>query len=202
MLNRIWKFLGLYKTPSKHSADDKLNGIYNGANCKIGDYTYGKPKIYSWDQDTKLTIGKFCSIAGNVTILLGGEHRTDWVTTYPFNVLFPEGKQFSGHPATKGDIVIGNDVWIGRGAVILSGVTIGDGAVIAAGSVITKSIEPYTIVAGNPQRVIRKRFSPEQIEALLEIKWWDWQIQSVIDALPLMLNTNIDEFIDRYSRLG
>jgi acetyltransferase-like isoleucine patch superfamily enzyme len=199
MRNKLSKFFG----NGHHSKlDDNLymNENIEYSNFQIGQYTYGRPKIYSSDQITKLTIGKFCSIAGNVTILLGGEHRIDWVTTYPFNVLFPEAKQYEGHPSTKGDIAIGNDVWIGRGAVILSGVTIGDGAVIAAGCVVAKSVEPYAIVGGNPQRLIRKRFSSEQIDALLNIRWWDWPIDSVIGALPFLLNNNIDEFIARYSK--
>lgn len=168
------------------------------AGYTIGRYTYGRPKIYSWDQKTHLTIGSFCSIADEVAIILGGEHHTDWVTTYPFSTIFPEGKNFPGHPSTKGDISIGNDVWLGRGAVILSGVVIGDGAVIGAGCVVSKSVPPYTIVGGNPQIVIRQRFAPEQVEALLKIAWWAWPINQILKALPLLLNDQIDEFIAQY----
>lgn len=168
------------------------------AGYTIGRYTYGRPKIYSWDQKTHLAIGSFCSIADEVAIILGGEHHTDWVTTYPFSTIFPEGKKIPGHPATKGDIHIGNDVWIGRGAVILSGVEIGDGAVIGAGCVVSKSISPYTIVGGNPQIVIRQRFSPEQVDALVKIAWWNWPLDQILNALPLLLNDQIDAFISRY----
>jgi acetyltransferase-like isoleucine patch superfamily enzyme len=93
----------------------------------IGEFTYGVPQIFDWQEGARLIIGKFCSIADNVKIFLGGEHRTDWITTFPFsakefNDLFPEAKKIKGHPKTKGDVIIGNDVWIGYDAIILSGV--------------------------------------------------------------------------------
>jgi acetyltransferase-like isoleucine patch superfamily enzyme len=119
-------------------------------------------------------MGAFCSIVKGVTILLGGEHHTEWVTTFPFPVLWRAARQIRGHPKTKGEIIIGNDVWIGQDALILSGVTIGDGAVIAARAVVTKNIEPYSIVAGNPARVIRKRLLEEAIARLLAVAWWAW----------------------------
>lgn len=95
----------------------------------VGRHTYGNPEIIEWGEGATLSIGAFCSIAEGVAIFLGGNHRLDWVTTYPFNYLWECGAGFQGHPATKGDVVIGNDVWIGRNAAILSGVHIGDGAV-------------------------------------------------------------------------
>ena len=168
------------------------------AGHKIGKYTYGKPLISRSDRTTRLMIGSYCSIADDVCFLLGGEHRTDWVTTYPFNVLFSEAKHITGHPASKGDIIVGNDVWIGRGAVILSGVAIGDGAVIAAEAVVTKSVDPYTIVGGNPARIIRKRFRQDQIDNLLKIAWWDWPVEKVVTAFPLLLDNDIDAFIHAY----
>ncbi len=170
----------------------------NSKNVNIGDYTYGIPKIYSWDNSTKLEIGKFCSIADNVKILMGGNHRTDWISTYPFSVLnenFQEGKNILGHPTTKGDVKIGNDVWIGNDVIILSGVTIGDGAVIGAGSIITKSIKPYNIVAGNPAIVIKQRFSDEIISDLLAIQWWNWPINKINENIHLICSENIENFI-------
>lgn len=175
-----------------------LSGLKQYSNYKIGRYTYGKPNILSWDDKTKLEIGSFCSIAKDVTIILGGEHRIDWITTYPFNKQFDKAQGFIGHPTTKGNIVIKNDVWIGYGATILSGVTIGNGAVIGAKSVVSKSVEPYTIVGGNPQRVLRKRFREDQIDDLLKIAWYDWPIEKILEALPLLLSDNIEEFISVY----
>ena len=148
------------------------------------------------ENQVPLKIGRFCSIAQGVTILLGGGHRPDWVTTYPFSYIFSEFKNTPGLPATKGGVVIGNDVWIGMNSLILSGVHIGDGAIIGAYSVVTKDVEPYTIVAGNPAKVVRKRFDQETIDELLRIKWWNWDIQKIKDNMPLLLSNRIKEFIE------
>lgn len=160
----------------------------------IGDYTYGTPQILFDDQGTLLTIGKFCSIAGNVTIFLGGNHRTDWITTYPFNILyedFSNAKDFVGHPATKGDVIIGNDVWIGNDVTILSGVKIGDGAVIGTGSMITKNVGPYEIWGGNPGKLIKKRFEQETIDELLKLQWWNWHPDMINEKIQLLCSHNI-----------
>jgi len=167
----------------------------NHSNIMVGDYTYGIPKVLHWGENAKLKIGKFCSIADNVLIYLGGNHRTDWITTYPFPILFPEASHIKGHPATKGDVIIENDVWIGNYAVILSGVTVGDGAVIGANAVVAKNVSAYSIVVGNPAREIKKRFSEEEIEILLKIKWWDWPIQKIKENLELLCSNNIKQLL-------
>jgi virginiamycin A acetyltransferase len=167
---------------------------------EIGEWTYGSPKVLDFGDGGTLKIGRFCSIAEGVTIFLGGEHRWDWVTTYPFNVICPGAHTFQGHPRSKGPVVVGNDVWIGRGATILSGVTIGDGAVVAASSVVAKGVPPYSILAGNPARHIRYRFSEAQIAALLRIRWWDWPIEKIREAWPLLLRDNVDAFIRAYGK--
>lgn len=148
---------------------------------EVGDYTYGIPKVLKWAVCgvSKLKIGRFCSIAPNVTIFLGGEHRKDWITTYPFPALWEEAKSIKRCAYNKGDVIIGNDVWIGYGAMILSGVKIGDGAVIGAGAVVRDDVEPYSIVIGNPAREKRKRFNDETINKLLAIKWWDWDEEKI-----------------------
>lgn len=166
----------------------------------IGTWTYGTPTILSWGEGATLRIGKYCAIADGVTILLGGEHRTDWITTYPFNILRAEASHIAGHPTTRGDVVIENDVWIGRDAVILSGVRIGNGAVIGARSVVTKNVAAYTVVAGNPAKVIRERFTADQRRSLLRIGWWNWPDPEVRKAIPLLLSGRVDEFISRYSK--
>ena len=122
-----------------------------------------------------------------------------WVTTYPFGHI-NQGvfNKFNGqgHPTSKGNVVIGNDVWIGANVTIMSGITIGDGAVIANNSHVVRSVEPYTIVGGNPAKLIKYRFSKEQIEKLLEIKWWYWDDAKINNLCPLLCSGNIDEFIN------
>lgn len=167
---------------------------------QFGRESYGNPKIRSWGEGATLKIGSFTSIAAGVQIFLGGEHRTDWVTTFPFNVLWEEGKNISGHPKTKGDVLIGNDVWIATEAIIMSGVTIGDGAVIGARAVVTKDVPPYAIAAGNPAVVVKNRFNDETIQRLLVIKWWDWSDHRIKEALPLLLNNKIDDFLQYAER--
>lgn len=171
----------------------------------IGDFTYGvgapgicSPKVETWGDAATLKIGKFCSFAPNVTIMLGnGDHRPDFVTTYPFNILFDEFSHIPKFPATKGDVIIGNDVWVCQGALILSGVTIGDGAVIGANSVVTKEVEPYSIVAGNPAKQVRKRFDQKTIDALLDIRWWNWNIRQIQRNMPTLLSNRVNEFIEK-----
>lgn len=163
-----------------------------------GKYTYGHINIHWSNPNAKLVVGNFCSIAKNVNGYLGGNHRTDWITTYPFghiNQNIFNTFDGVGHPSTKGDIIIGNDVWIGENVTIMSGVTIGDGAVIANNSHVVKDVEPYSLVGGNPARLIKYRFSKEQIEKLLDIKWWYWDDDKINKFVPLLCNNNIDELI-------
>jgi acetyltransferase-like isoleucine patch superfamily enzyme len=166
----------------------------------FGKHTYGieNLKLYFCDSGSKLEFGNFCSIADNVNIYLGGNHNSDWVTTYPFghiNQHIFSNFNGVGHPVTKGDIIIGNDVWIAANVTIMSGVTIGDGAIIANNSHVVKNVEPYSIVGGNPAKFIRYRFTEEQIEKLLEIKWWNWEDEKINKFTPLLCNSNIDNFI-------
>jgi acetyltransferase-like isoleucine patch superfamily enzyme len=168
------------------------------AKYHIGDWTYGTPTVFSWREGTKLKIGRFCAIADGVIILLGGEHRIDWVTTYPFSKLFPKAKGFTGHPRSRGDVIIGNDVWIGTDALILSGVEIGNGAVIAARSVVKEDVLPYSIVAGNPAKHIKFRFSESTRDDLQKIAWWDWPLSKIEEAWPLLLSSDIEAFITKY----
>lgn len=170
------------------------------AKYEIGEWTYGSPEILDFDDGGTLKIGRFCSISEGVTILLGGEHCYDWVTTYPFSAVCIDARSFQGHPRSKGPVVIGNDVWIGYRATILSGVTIGDGAVVGAGSLVAKSVPPYSLVAGNPARLVRYRFSDEQIAALLRIRWWDWPIEKIREGWPLLLRNDVGSFIRRYDQ--
>lgn len=143
---------------------------------QVGRHTYGSPKVYG--NKGLVSIGSFCSIAKGVTILSNSEHQAGFVSTFPFAELIGAGnKQRTG----KGRIIIGNDVWIGFGVTILSGVTIGHGAIIGAGAVVSKDVAPYTIAAGNPIREIRKRFSEPVVKQLLELKWWDWSDEKIME---------------------
>lgn len=163
---------------------------------KIGRTSYGTPKVLRWGEGATLEIGEYCSIAAGVKTFLGGNHRSDWVTTYPFTVFKPGiAGGITGHPATRGDVVIGSDVWIGTDAMLLSGIRIGHGAVIAAGALVTKDVPPYAVVGGNPSKLIKYRFSDEHIRQLLEIRWWDLD-ESIIDQLiPALPQQDIDLFI-------
>ena len=169
---------------------------------KMGKYSYtGSPiNIQRANDHASLVIGNFCSIASGVTIYLGGNHRYDWVTTFPFGHIHTSvftTYNGEGHPGTKGSVTIGNDVWIGDNVTIMSGVTIGDGAVIANNSHVVKNVEPYALVGGNPSKFIKYRFQQNQIEKLLEIKWWNWEDEKINRFAPLLCNTKIDNFIQR-----
>lgn len=146
---------------------------------EVGENTYGIEhlSIHSWNSDAKLIIGRYCSIADSVHVFLGGNHRLDWTTTYPFADETSDGSirgNRTGHPATKGNVVIGNDVWIGSHASVMSGIKIGNGAAIAAYSHVVNDVPPYALVGGNPARVIRFRFPESTINRLLQIAWWNW----------------------------
>lgn len=198
MKSLIYKLLNIQpKAKDVSTCDLYMNDKPQYSQYSIGRFTYGNPLVREWDEGAKLKIGNFCSIANDVTILLGGNHRGDWVTTFPFNITFDEFKHITGHPATKGDVVIGNDVWIGMGTLILSGVTIGDGAIIAARSVVTKDIEPYSVVGGNPAKKIKNRFSDKVIKDLLKLKWWDWEMEKINQYVPLLLSTDITTFLEK-----
>jgi len=169
-----------------------------GPNYVIGDHTYGEPAIRQFDQTTRLVMGRFCSISDQVTIILGGNHRSDWVTTYPFSAFtetWPEAATIKGHPASKGDIIIGHDVWIGYGATILSGVTIGSGAVIGARAVISCNVAPYAVMTGNPAQEIKKRFDDTIIVRLLQLAWWNWPEEKIRTNLPLLCSSQIQQLL-------
>lgn len=163
---------------------------------RIGRGSYGDLSVVEFGEGTTLTVGNYCSFARGAQVMLGGNHRIDWVTTYPFSAIDRRFTQFPGHPQSKGDVVIGNDVWVAREAMILSGVTIGDGAVIGARALVSRDVPPYTIVAGNPAVEIRPRFAAPIVERLLALRWWDWPDERIAAAMPLLLSDRIEAFLD------
>jgi virginiamycin A acetyltransferase len=184
-----------------------LKNCITNPNIQIGDYTFyhdfenpldfeKKNVLYHYPvNNDKLIIGKFCSVAHGTRFLFNGaNHKLNSLSTYPFAVMYKEWDLEI--PVTdawdnKGDIVVGNDVWIGFEAVIMAGVSIGDGAIIASRSVVTKDVEPYSIVGGVPAKLIRKRFSEEQIQKLVEMKWWDWSEELIKDHLDEIIHNQI-----------
>jgi acetyltransferase-like isoleucine patch superfamily enzyme len=164
----------------------------------IGDDTFGNPKIRFVSAGTKLSIGRYCSIADGVEILLGGNHRTDFVTTYPFGALgdlWRGAESRDDLQSTNGDVIIGHDVWLGSQSLILSGVTIGHGAVVAARAVVTKDVPPYAIVGGNPAKLIRYRFDETTIKRLLVCAWWNLPREQIVSLIPLLQSADIEAFL-------
>ena len=184
-----------------------LKNVIKNPKIEVGDFTYyddfenvenfEKNVKYLFDfVDDKLVIGKFCMIASDVKFIMNGaNHLTDAITTYPFAIFgngwenAMEGKSYP----TKGNIEIGNDVWIGYNATIMAGVKVGHGAIIATNSIVTKDVPPYSIVGGNPAKVIRKRFSDETIERLLKLKWWDWDIEKITKSVQALTDVDVEK---------
>jgi acetyltransferase-like isoleucine patch superfamily enzyme len=167
----------------------------------IGDHSYGNPSVIAYPGDSgRVEIGRYCSIADGTELFLGGNHRLDWVTTYPLRaVLGLPGALEDGHPATKGDISIGNDVWIGNDVRILSGVNVGDGAAIGAGAMVASDVRPYAVVAGNPARELRRRFSDDVVENLRRVAWWNWPDETVMEKVGELCNPDVETFLRRHS---
>jgi len=181
-----------------------LKNIIKNPNITVGDFTYydDPDDIHSFEKNVlyhfdfigdKLIIGKFCQIATGVRFIMNGaSHDIDAVSTFPFKIL---GKSFAKaalNAPIKGNTVIGNDVWVGNSATIMPGVKIGDGAIIGTNALVTKDVEPYSIVGGNPAKEIRKRFDPETIKFLQELAWWNWDINKIVDNLDILSSGNIE----------
>lgn len=170
------KFKIIWEEKNKHNKIIPQN-IFPIEIIKIGKYSYGPIEVFSWDKEKEsLEIGNFVSIASGVKFILGGNHEVKTFTTYPFKVMCFNEKVEAW---TKGPVVIKDDVWIGMDSLILSGVTIAQGAIVAARSVVTKDVPPYSIVAGNPAKIIKYRYSQEVIKEMLEINWSELDISKL-----------------------
>ena len=181
-----------------------LKNIINNPQIIVGDFTYydDPEDVYNFEKNVlylfdfigdKLIIGKFCQIASGVRFIMnGGNHSLDGISTYPFKML---GKSWSEVPlrgVNKGNTEIGNDVWIGNSVTIMPGVKVGHGAIIASNTVVTKDVEPYSIIGGNPATLIRKRFDDATIECILNLAWWDWNLQRITENLEALISGNLE----------
>jgi virginiamycin A acetyltransferase len=187
-----------------------LKNLVMNPNIIIGDYTYyddfenvsnfEKNVKYHFDfVGDKLIIGKFCMIASGVSFIMNGaNHLSDSISAYPFAIFGQDWKEAMNGKSypTKGDTIIGNDVWIGHNVTIMPGIHIGDGAIIATNATVTKDVEPYAIVGGNPASLIRKRFPELQIQMLLDIQWWNWPIEKITKNVQFLTGKSIENFIE------
>jgi virginiamycin A acetyltransferase len=196
--------------PNEYGTTCFLKNIIKSPNIIVGDYTYydnynSSPLDFEKENvlfnylefGDRLIIGKFCAIASGVKFIMGSaNHRINSVTTYPFNVFGGAWQEVTKPHLSelpyKGDTIIGNDVWIGRESIIMPGVKIGDGAIIAAYSVVTKDVESYSLVGGNPAKFIKYRFDRELIDLLLKFKWWDLESNQLAEVIPLLCNSDLE----------
>ena len=184
-----------------------LKNVVKNPNIIIGDYTYyhdfenienfEKNVKYHFDFiGDKLIIGKFCMIASDVKFIMnGGNHLTSAISAFPFDIFgngWENAMEHKSYPY-KGDIKIGNDVWIGYNATIMAGVSIGDGAIIATNATVVNDVKPYSIVGGNPAKEIKMRFTEEEVSKLLRLKWWDWDINKITENIQNLTENNFEK---------
>jgi lipopolysaccharide transport system ATP-binding protein len=196
------------KKYSNYFLNDNLKNEICQNLAVVGKWSYGNPKIYRWNWKNKIFIGNFCSLGPEIKIIIGGNHRIDWVSTSPlpadtfnFKDTFLNAQKIKNFNYSKGDLHIENDVWIGAFSIIFSGVRLGNGSVVAAGSVVTKDVEPYTVVGGNPAKFIKKRFTSKQINFLNGSKWWELEDKKIDLLSKYLLNENVDLFIKKFNDL-
>lgn len=202
LAKKIWRRVKKYL---EHDEYRMLNQLprYNNDIVKVGELTFGhpdtnSPRIVHFGEKTSIEIGKFCSIAENVDIFIGGYHNSEFISTYPFSTAYSD-IPYTDILVHKPKTTIGHDVWVGANVTIMAGVNIGNGSVIATGSVVVKDVGDYEIVGGNPAKMIKKRFTDKQIEALQKIEWWNWPIEKIKAEANLLQSNKLNEFIAKHS---
>ena len=190
-LNRAESSIALQERVQQHLADGTL---------VMGNMSYYAPNIVKYEGDTgRVIIGNFASVAPDADFYVGGLHRTEWVSQYGLRAMLDlPGAHEDGFTHGRGDIVVGSDTWVTNGCTVMSGVTIGDGAVVGTKAVVAKDVRPYAIVVGNPAREIGRRFSDEQVDALLRIRWWDWPTELVKERVDALSSPDVDAFIAQF----
>lgn len=200
VVDNIRNIFKLYYHKKKWRSLNKNNNttianVFNLSKVKVGKYTYGPLKVYDWGaENEKLIIGNYVSIAQDVRFMLGGNHRYDTFLTYPFRSMCSKGCQ---EAYSKGPIIVNDDVWIGMSSMILSGVTIGKGAVIAAGSVVTKNVPEYTIVGGNPAKIIKYRFDKNLISKINKVNISEFTEEFIKSNVNLLYNEINEEIVEK-----
>lgn len=197
------KFIELLKTRKVRRQLRKMDKLERHAEkirlkyprAVVGVGTYGIPDIVDFGDNSILRVGSYTSIAEGVKILLGGEHRTDWITTYPFPAMVEQVSDIQDYAPSKGDVVIGSDCWICANAVIVSGVTIGHGAIVGAGAMVVRDVAPYSVLGGNPCKFIRWRFEEDVRDLLLQAAWWDWPMEEVKSVARTLCSSDMDAFL-------
>ena len=183
-----------WQSHNKHN-NVLLKDICNYKNVVVGNHSYGTVDAMFTNNETKLYIGNFCSIAKNVLFITASEHGYNKLSTFPFKVLVAGETKPEAY--SKGDVVVKDDVWIGANAIILSGLTINQGAIVAAGSVVTKDVPPYAIVGGNPAKVIKYRFSESIIQKLLKVDFSKLSDDKIIKNLQILYSEITEDNVDK-----
>jgi chloramphenicol O-acetyltransferase type B len=171
-----------------------LRRLVQQGQLEVGSHTYGLPEIYVSHPDDKVVLGRYCSIAPGVVMVPGGMHPLNSASTFPFARRW-NLEQLDSAVERRGPIVIGDDVWLCSGSMILSGVQVGSGAVVAAGAVVTSNVKPYEIVGGVPTKTIGQRFSDADVDKLLKSRWWEWPEREIRDVIPLLRTGHLDAFL-------